>query len=409
MTFDRVLTVRSVASLDIGFVHTFDQAPPEVWTHELAECIEQIIERSRNKRNTAEAREEQLAIYSSILKAQYAADEVQPKLDELLPALLKCFRSGSGEREAVFALKALALTIITTGEEIFHEVQQPLKVRIQDASSDMAQATAILALGTATFLGGADVTETEDIMDYLLEIIESDGESVGAADSGPVVTAALQEWGLLATQYPSMEGRSEHPISVFEDQLDSSILSVQVAAGDNIALLYEKSYTRRDEDEEDSEEDVSADDDDDAVEEDDFEYEPFRRTQWAQRYDVYSEDEFSLKSKLAELSRATGRHLAKDKKKDLHKTFRDILHTIEHPWRGPRFSTALDKKALHFMGHRLFLMDGRNTVITIDRWWKFHRYEAMRRALGQGFVTHYRLNRAVKDVLPACLEAPVRF
>lgn len=67
--------------------------------------MDQVIERTRNKRNTAEAREETLAIYTNILRAQYASDEVTLRLDELIPAFVKCFKAGSTEREAIYALK----------------------------------------------------------------------------------------------------------------------------------------------------------------------------------------------------------------------------------------------------------------------------------------------------------------
>ena len=399
----------SLASLDLGAFRDYGDAAPDVWTGELSECMEQIVQRSRNKRNTAEAREEQLAIYASILRAQYAADEVQPKIDELVPALVKCFRSGVGEHEAVYAMKALAVTNVTTGEDLFHEVQQPIKTRMQDTSSELAQATAINVLGTATFFGGADLDETEDIMDFLLDIERSDGESVGSVDSGPVVTAALQEWAFLATQFPNMDGKSEDPISVFEEQLDSSILSVQMAAGEAIALLYEKSYTPRSDDEDDGEGDDSGEDDGE-TDPDEFETGAFQRRRWAYRYDAYGGDMRGLKSKLAELSRASGRHIAKDKRKDLHRAFTDVLHTVEHPWRGPKYSTALNADATGYMGHRLFVRSGRAVLLAINRWWMFHRYEALKRVLASGFVEHFQANKVVAQAIPAgALEAPTSF
>jgi hypothetical protein len=97
----------SVASLDLSAFAEFDNAPPEVWKHELHEIIDQVIERTRNKRNTAEAREETLAIYTNILRAQYASNEVTLRLDELIPAFVKCFKAGSTEREAIYALKGM--------------------------------------------------------------------------------------------------------------------------------------------------------------------------------------------------------------------------------------------------------------------------------------------------------------
>ncbi|KAF2399569.1 hypothetical protein EJ06DRAFT_522448 [Trichodelitschia bisporula] len=370
----------SVASLDLNRFADFDNAPPEVWQHEVSECIEQIIERSRNKRNTTEAREETLAIYTNIVASQYAGEGVELRVDELVPALVKCFKSGS----------TLAATILSTEEEVYQE----------DTSSGNAQAMAIHALGAATFFAGADIQETEDVMDFFLQIILSDGEFVNAPDSGSVVTAALQEWGFLATRFEDLEGKSQEPMECFESQLDSNILSVQVAAGENIALLYEQSFTQLEEDEE-PENNTSA--------ENGYESGAFRRGNWAQRYNVYRDGEFSLKSKLLELSRSSARYLSKDKRKDLHKAFSDVSHSVDHPWRGPRFSTALNEDLTSYLGHRLNIKFGKDGSFVIDRWWKFHRYEAIKRILGGGFMVHYGLNERVFNALPSSLEAPAEF
>ena len=105
--FDSDDFASSIASLDLNRFQEFDNASPEVWQQELDECTEQIIERARNLRNTAAAREEMLAIYCSILQAQFAEDEVSPKLGELIPALLKCIRTGD-ESEILGALRGMS-------------------------------------------------------------------------------------------------------------------------------------------------------------------------------------------------------------------------------------------------------------------------------------------------------------
>lgn len=241
-------------------------------------------------------------------------------------------------------------------------------------------------------------------MEFLLLVASSDGDYVGATDSGPVVTAALEQWGLLATLVGEMAATSAHPMSIFEDQLDSSILSVQTAAGQNIALLYEKSFTPCEDDE----------DEDDDVEDDEGEDGDFRRGQWVQRYEVYPDGEFSLESKLRTLSTASGRHLGKDNKRSMHKTFRDVLHSVQHPWRGPRYSTALEElkgtEKEKYLGHRLAVRQGRQRILfVIDRWWKLHRWEAIKRIAGAGVLNHYRLNSNVRNALPQALMAPEKF
>jgi hypothetical protein len=394
-----MLTVLSVASLDLNFA-ALEHAAPEVWRHELNEVMDQVIERTRNKRNTGEAREEILAIYANVLRAQYASDEVSLKLGEIIPALIKCFKSGNAEREAIFALRALSITILTTGEPLFDDVNQALRSRIEDSSSSAAQEAAIHALGTAAFFGSADMEETEEVMEFFLDIIESDGEQIDAHDNGDVVAAALQEWGLLATQFNELDGKTERPLECFESQLDSAVVSVQQAAGENIALLYEQSFSPLGEEDEEGGDDGS---------DDEFEFGRFKRKHWVKRYSVYTGNEFALKSKLSELARSSARHVGKDKRKDLHKTFSDVLHTVEHPWRGPKFSTALNEEMTSYMGHRHVVRFGREGSVTINRWWKLHRYEAIKRIVAGGFSTHYHANEVVYGSLPTGLEAPADF
>ena len=289
---------------------------------------------------------------------------------------------------------------MTTGEALFDEVIQPLRTRIEDGSSNAAQEAAIHALGAAAFFGSADMEQTEEIMEYLLDIVESDGEHVDARDSGAIVAAALQEWGLLATQFEELEDKTERPLDCFEAQLDSAVLSVQQAAGENIALLYEQSFSPAGEEDEGSGDDGT---------DDEFEFGKFQRKHWVKRYQVFAGNEFALKSKLSDLSRSSARHLGKDRRKDLHKTFKDVLHSVEHPWRGPQFSIALNEEMTSYMGHRHVVRFGKEGSYIINRWWKLHRYEAMKRIVGGGFVTHYQSNEVVHGSLPTGLEAPADF
>ena len=293
------------------------------------------------------------------------------------------------------------MTVITTGDEIYGEVSAALKGRIHDTSSEAAQIGAIHALGAAAFFGGADEAEAEETMEFLLLIASSDGESVDAEDSGPVVTAALQEWGFLATLFGAVDGTFDHSMRVFEDQLDSSVLSVQTAAGANVALLYEKSWSPLDEGED--EDDISE------KEVDDHEQGTFQRLKWAHRYDANPAGDDALESKLHALATGNARHMGKDSKRNLHQAFRDVLHSIQHPWRGPRYSTSIDQDTDLYLGHRLAVRNGRQLLFVVNRWWKLHRWDAIKRIAGGGAIVHYKLNQLVREALPQTLVAPERF
>jgi hypothetical protein len=111
-------------------------------------------------------------------------------------------------------------------------------------------------------------------MDAFLEIIELDSSCIEAKDSADVVTAACEEWGFLATYVEDLEEKTEAAMKAFVEQLESSNLSVQISVGENIALLYEKSYTVRE-----------ANDGAASEEEDDKGH--LINTNMVKRYDVY--------------------------------------------------------------------------------------------------------------------------
>ena len=360
---------------------------PEVWMAELEERIGLICDR---KRSSAQGREETLVGFNSLLTRHYAADQIKARIDELLPALMKSVKSGQTERETVLAMKALSLILITQpSETIYDALHGPIKSAIHDAQHAIAKISAIHALGIATFYGGASPEETLEIMEILLDIAASDGETVEEADNPEVVIAALEEWGFLATQVEDMEETTEEAMDTFVDQLDSSDVGVQIAAGDNIALLFEKSYTEADSDDEPSGSDNEANGDDGGP-------------RMIKRYTVYRQTH-QLSQKLESLAKSSSRRISKKDRKSLHLTFNDILNTIEKPTRGPRYSTALDEDGRE-LGSRLKIgMPGGGRML-IDKWWKLHRLNALRRLLHGGFLVHYEYNQTVFDSLPVILE-----
>ncbi|KAK3714451.1 hypothetical protein LTR37_007757 [Vermiconidia calcicola] len=363
--------------------------PQEAWIADLGDRINEICDR---KRSSVQGREETLQAFNLDLTRHYAQDEVKPKMDELLPMVLKSVKSGQTERETVLALKALALLLVTEpSETLYDAVSGPIKATAMDASHPMAKQAAIHALSIATFYGGATVEETEAVMDFFLEIVSSDGSSIDEADNAQVVVTALEEWSFLATQLDDLEESTEVAMETFVDQLDSSDAGVQIAAGEAIALLFEKSYTEAESDEEVDESDenqIGANGHGDEV--------------MIKRYTVYRQ-QHQLQQRLEELAKASSKRLSKKDKKALHLTFTDILHTVEKPTRGPRYSTALDEDGYE-RGSRMKIAVHGGGKMTVDKWWKLHRLNALKRLLQGGFLVHYEFNQVVFDSLPVVVE-----
>ena len=361
--------------------------PQEAWIADLGDRINEICDR---KRSSVQGREETLQAFNLDLTRHYALEEIKLKMDELLPAILKSVKSGQTDRETVLALKALALMLITDpSESTYDTVSGPIKTTITDARQAMAKIGAIHALSIATFYGGATTEETEDVMDFFLEIVSSDGNSVDEADNAEIVVTALEAWGFLATQLEDMEETTEVAMETFVDQLESSDVGVQIAAGDNIALLFEKSYTE-------------AESDDEIEEVDHDQTANGGSDRMIKRYIVYRQ-QHRLQHTLEELAKASTKRLSKKDRKALHMTFTDILHTVEKPTRGPRYSTALDEDGRE-MGSRLKISVRGSGKMTIDKWWKLHRLNGLKRLLQGGFLVHYESNQAVLDSLPVIVE-----
>jgi hypothetical protein len=282
---------------------------------------------------------------------------------------------------------AIALTIITApSDAIYDAIFQALKNVYTDSEFPSVKAVAIHTLGAAAVYGGASDSEIEKIMDDLLEIVESDGSSVNAADSGEVVVAACEEWGFLATSIDDLEEKTEDAIDAFVEQLESSNTSVQVASGENIALLYEKSFTARE-----------ADDGPASDEEDEEGY--AIDSSFVKRYEAYRQKN-QLEHTLSQLATESSRRIAKKDRKALHVNFADILNTVEHPSRGPRYQKAIDQETGRRYGSRMTVRIHKSGSMKIDKWWKLQRLQALRRILGGGFVVHYENNEVVFDSLP---------
>lgn len=75
---------------------------PDAWKANLHERIEQIVDR---KRSSTEGRAESLNGFAHILMARFAKDDVESRVSELVPSILKSIRAETTERETVNALK----------------------------------------------------------------------------------------------------------------------------------------------------------------------------------------------------------------------------------------------------------------------------------------------------------------
>lgn len=353
----------------------------DLWSLEIKDLIEEIKEK---KRSTTQGREKALSRYTNNLKSHYAFEEITGKSRELTPALLRSIKGNVSEKEACNALLAISLTAITIPSEInYNSIEQELKRTYRNSNFNHVKAIAIYSLSVVAPYAGASEFEIDEIMDELIEIVESDGNSIDAPDNVEVVVAACEAWGHLATFLDDLESKTETAMDAFMEQLNSSDSNVQIAAGENIALLYESSYTER----EAGDGPASKIYDDEG-----FLIDSSR----VKRYEVYQHKDQLLYT-LTGLKSESSKHIAKRDRKNLHSSFSDIINTIEYPTRGPRFQNAIDVETGNRYGSRVKVRIKNKASLEIDKWWKMFRLNALKEVLGGGFLVHFQQNEAIID------------
>ncbi|KAI0197500.1 interferon-related developmental regulator-domain-containing protein [Astrocystis sublimbata] len=345
------------------------------WTEKLGDRIAEILDR---KRSSTKGRETSLSAYTHIIRHHYAEEQLDPQLMELIPALLKCVRGGNAD-ETLSAIKALTMTTLSTESDGFYDHAYPtLKGICQDSGEESLKVEAIEAMSIVTMCGGGSVTAAEDLLEFLVEIVESDGHVIEAGDNGPVVAAALRAWGFVASNVDDLQSQSDQALEAFTEQLDSTDVEVQVAAGMNIALIFEAAR----EYEEETEETM------------DLQY-----------------DQHRLIQRMTALVRESSKSVSKKDRKHLHASFNSVLTSLEHG-KGPGYSTARRMASNPHTGGNKMDFDGEyqeygyrekirihNISMTVDTWSLSARVEMLRSVLGAGLAVHYLENPVVKDLL----------
>jgi hypothetical protein len=98
ITFDSINSIDDMLALDVP------EDASESWKQELADRMEEIIDR---KRSSVQGRETTLAQYVHILMSHYALEDIKHRSAELFPAFLKSIKAENTEKETCLALRGL--------------------------------------------------------------------------------------------------------------------------------------------------------------------------------------------------------------------------------------------------------------------------------------------------------------
>ncbi|KAK0636313.1 interferon-related developmental regulator-domain-containing protein [Bombardia bombarda] len=340
--------------------------------------IESRIDELQDRKRQLSQREEDLYQYCRLIRHHYASVALKSDIHNISSALLRGIRSGGSTTERSLALEALTLTMLNCPSgTIFSQVSSALKFASKDGEEDMIKTSAIRALSIAMLYEGSK-DDAESVLEFLLDIIESDGHVVDAPDNGKVVTAALRAWAFVATQMDDLESLSDRAMEAFMDQLDSTDPSVQMSAGTNIALLFEAAR--------DSEEETG--------ESSSLQHEQYR-----------------IMTRMGEIVRSHSKRVSRKDRRQLRSKFNSIITSLELG-KGPGYSTASTQLsnphtgggsetrggAAEELGYRTKIRI-HNMYLIIDSWSLLARVETIKPILGNGFHIHFLENPVIRDLL----------
>lgn len=337
----------------------------------------QVVSLENRKNSSTQGRGASLRLYSHILKHHFAKPYLQKSASEMILACLRSIKAPGTDEERERALKALTLTLLTCpSESVYDEALPILKDACHDGESETIKVDAIHALCIAVSYGGGSAEAAEETLDFLLEIIESDGSAVNAPDSGEVVTAALQAWAFVASHMEELTDQAETAIEAFIDQLDSTDAEVQIAAGTNIALLFESAR----------------------------DYEEETGESFNMQYNQHR-----IMTRMAEISRTSSKAVSKKDRRHLKANFASIVTSLERG-KGPGYSTAgrsgpnphtggtKTEETFHEFGYRNKIRV-HNQFVLISTWSLQARTEVLRNIFGGGFGEHWLENPLVREIL----------
>lgn len=347
-------------------------------TFDAKKLLEELQDR---KHNNSDTREQLMELYIKTLRTRYTP-KTHEWLDESAQSLAELFLRAANRsltaRERLLSLEAFTLTLSTSEDvDIFEKGQQTIRQIISDDDDEDCEVYAIYALSFAVLYGGGSEEFALDVLEYFIDIVQTDGESIEAHDSAPVVSAALQAWAFVASHVADFSDVADLAMDAFVEQLDSGEADVQASAAACIALVFESSRKHEQES-----------------------GEPFQLP-----YDPHK-----LAGRLGELVKHNSKSVSKKDRRGLRDGLNSVITSLERGV-GPGYSTAgfsvgrgeqpagkPNEDGVVEFGYRLKLRLG-NYVATIDSWSLLSRVDMLKFFFGGHLLRHIFDNPVVAECL----------
>ncbi|KAG2218111.1 hypothetical protein INT45_002361 [Circinella minor] len=336
---------------------------------EIRRCVDSLGEKRTSTREIA------LTKMDRLLGRNYCGNffESNPSSQEaLLQLLVRSLRKPGSTLEAILAAKGIGLVFINAGDdqdEYFKMVLSLLKNTMVDAMDVRLKHQCIETLALITLIAASNA-DTKGGLDYFYKILISNGAHIQPADQklkqgamDELLCTTLRAYGLLyATVFGDGRGswedawdESQGVMPVHIEFLESMSKENRIAAGENIALMFDcvqTSYKHADE--------MSA-----------FEIED------KPEYEEIDD----LIDTLQRLSTDSNRRVNKQDRKEQKSAFRDIIKSVQEGTR-PKQKLKIGGKSMLFRG-----------------WARIMILAAFRSFVGAGMAQHLQENELLENIL----------
>lgn len=308
--------------------------------HTLAENIDGATQKSSKGRQHA------LIAVQKALKSRIIGEFISDRKITILDCIEKCVKRGTTEdrvlASSIAALLCVQLGVGTESQFVFKTLKPHLITVIQDKTAmPVARSSCATALSVCCFIANEDADELFECLGTLEAIF--DNKKTVKADEVGLYSGILLAWALLLSVTPPPEAYTliNKHLRRMKFLLETSDLSVRIAAGEILALMYEMGR------------DINED---------------------------FVGDNNGLCDLLRDLATDGNKHKAKKDLKQQRSSFRDILRTVEDgvsPDEVVKFGT--ESVALH-------------------SWVQRRQYSAMKEILGTGVTIHLQENDLLRDI-----------
>jgi len=180
------------------------------------------------------------------LRQFVAYDEIRDSVLKIVRVLLRTIKTSNNDEKLASALDGLAMTAVTYRARSFADtaylwdlVHDALESFCTTTDNEELKARAIRVLAVVFVFDCRSRDDAEQVLDFLVSIIRTDGEAAGVSDSSKVVIAAMQSWSFVADVFADKGGDAASALESFVDQLESPLFEVQIVAATQVAFLLE--------------------------------------------------------------------------------------------------------------------------------------------------------------------------